>query len=119
MVGVVAVDGRKRWNGNGGTVGYGSMIVEKTIGLSAIDGDRDVGKDGVVDVDVDVDEEGRRTPMVVVAQQHCGDDHQKEVIPTNTCYEEEGIAVAALSDDRRIFFLFRGHNSLMECMIGF
>jgi len=79
----------------------------------------DVGKDGVVDGDGDGDEEGRRTPMVVVAQQHCGDDHQKEVIPTNTCYEEEGIAVAALSDDRRIFFLFRGHNSLMECMIGF
>ena len=119
MVGVVAVDGRKRWNGNGGTVGYGSMIVEKTIGLSAIDDDCDVGKDVVVDVDVDVDEEGRRTPMVVVAQQHRGDDHHKEVVTMNTFHEEEGIAVACLSDDRRILFLFRGHNSLMECMIGF
>ena len=71
MVGVVGVDGRKRWNGNGGTVGYGSMIVEKTIGLSVIDYDRDVGN-------VDVDEEGNRTlvVVVVVAQQHRGDDHQ-------------------------------------------
>ena len=113
MVGVVAVDGRKRWNGNGGTVGYSSMIVEKTIGLSVIDYDHDVGN-------VDVDEEGSRTLVVVgVAQQHRGDDHQKEVVPTNTFHEEESIAVSCLSDDRRILFLFRGHNSLMEYMIGF
>ena len=60
MVVVVAVDGRKSWNGNGGTVGYGSMIVvEETIVLTVID-DCDVGKA------VDVDKEGRCTLMVVV-----------------------------------------------------
>ena len=41
------------------------MIVEKTIGLSAIIEDCDVGKD----VDVD-EEERRRTLVVVVTQQH-------------------------------------------------
>ena len=72
VVVAAAVDGRMSWNLNGGTVQYGLMIVEKTIGLSAID-DCDIGKD------VDVDEEGtcRRTPMVVVVavtQQHRGED---------------------------------------------
>ena len=54
---VAAVDGRMSWNLNGETVEYGLMIVEKTIGLSAIN-DCDIGKY------VDVDEEGtcRRTP---------------------------------------------------------
>eukprot|EP00751_Fragilariopsis_kerguelensis_P004067 CAMPEP_0170823884 /NCGR_PEP_ID=MMETSP0733-20121128/44960_1 /TAXON_ID=186038 /ORGANISM="Fragilariopsis kerguelensis, Strain L26-C5" /LENGTH=55 /DNA_ID=CAMNT_0011186999 /DNA_START=470 /DNA_END=634 /DNA_ORIENTATION=- len=52
VVVAAAVDGRMSWNLNGGTVQYGLMIVEKTIGLSAIN-DCDIGKD----VDVDVDEE--------------------------------------------------------------
>ena len=105
VVAVAAMDGRMSWNGNGGMVGYGSMNVEETIGLSVID-DCNVGKDA------DVDEEGRRTLMVAVVTQ------QQEVVPTNN-FHEEGIAVACLSDDRRILFLFRDHNSLMECMIGF
>ena len=45
MVVVVAVDRRKSWNRNGGTVGYGLMIMEKIIGLSAIDDYCNVGKD--------------------------------------------------------------------------
>ena len=114
MIGVVAVDERKRWNGNGGTVRYGSMIMEKIISLSVIDDDRYVGND-------DVKEEGRCSLVVVVAvaQQHRGDDHHKEIVPTNTFLEEERIAVACLSDAHRILFLFRDHNSLIVCMIGF
>jgi len=103
VVVAAAVDGRMSWNLNGETVEYGLMIVEKTIGLSAID-DCDIGKD------VDVDEEGtcRRTPMVVVVvvtQQHRGEDHHKEVVPRYKYHEEEGIAVVCLSYDRRILFL--------------
>ena len=93
VVVVAVVDGSMSWNGNGGMVGYGSMNVEETIGLSVID-------DGNVGKDVDVDEEGRRTPMVAVVTQ------QQGVVPTNN-FHEEGIAVACLSDDRRILFLFR------------
>eukprot|EP00751_Fragilariopsis_kerguelensis_P050219 CAMPEP_0171048080 /NCGR_PEP_ID=MMETSP0736-20130129/50688_1 /TAXON_ID=186038 /ORGANISM="Fragilariopsis kerguelensis, Strain L26-C5" /LENGTH=115 /DNA_ID=CAMNT_0011499785 /DNA_START=177 /DNA_END=524 /DNA_ORIENTATION=- len=63
--------------------------------LSVID-DRDV-------VD-EKDEEGERTPMVVVRHHRC--DHPKEVVPLNNCPVEEGSAVACLSDDRRILPLF-------------
>ena len=80
------------------------MIVEETIGQSAINNNCNVGKD----IDVDVDEEGRRTLMVVVVvvtQHHRGDDHHKEVVSTNNFHEEEGIAVVCLSDDRCILFL--------------
>ena len=79
------------------------MIAGKKIGLSKINDDCNVGKD------VDVDEEGRHTPMVVMTQQHGGDDlhHHKEVVPTNNFHEEEGIAVVCLSDDLCILFLFR------------
>ena len=100
MVVVAAVDGRKSWNENGGMVGYISMIAEKMIDLSVIDDDCNVGKN------VDVDEERRHTPMVVVMQQHCSDDHHKEMVPTNNFHKEEGISVVCLSNDHCILFLF-------------
>ena len=78
--------------------------MEKTIGLSTIDDDCNNGKD--IDIDADVDEEGRRTAIVVVTQQHCGDDHHKEVVPMNNFHKEEGFAVACLSDDHHFLFLF-------------
>ena len=70
------------------------IVVEETIVLTVID-DCDVGKA------VDVDKEGRCTLMVVVVT------HQQEVVPTYNFHEEEGIAVACLSDDCCILFLFR------------
>ena len=70
------------------------IVVEETIVLSVID-DCDVWKAA------DVDKEGRCTLVVVVVT------HQQEVVPTYNFHEEEGIAVACLSDDRRILFLFR------------
>jgi len=73
------------------------LVLLDVVVLSVID-DRDV-----VD-EKDEDEEGKRTPMVVVT--HHRGDHHKEVVPMNNCHVEEGSAVACLSDDRRILPLF-------------
>ena len=106
VVAVAAMDGRMSWNGNGRMVGYESMNVEETIGLSVIN-DYNVGKDD------DVDEEGRRTPIVVVVVVA----QQQEVIPTNN-FHEEGIAVACLSNDCHILFLFCDQEVTGYCLMN-